>query len=137
MTVRDSLPEVLEKLEPCPFCGREATVENPEEGCYAIGCDDCCFSVMAGNVGIGWYATRAEAITAWNTRHALLRDAGDGDAKDAARYRWLRDPKNFESVQSMIAVTNYGLDPYLLDGDELDAAIDAAMHAPGGATGEQ
>lgn len=45
---------------------------------------------------------------------------------DAARYRWLRDDRNFEGVQSMISVLNYGQDPYLLDGTELDAAIDAA-----------
>lgn len=60
----------------CPFCGRAGTVENPEPGCYAIGCDDCCFSMMEGNVGIGWYATEAEAIAAWNRRIPPPQAAG-------------------------------------------------------------
>lgn len=58
----------MDEMKPCPFCGGEPTIEHPEGDDYAVGCDDCCFSIMAGNVGIGWYATREEAITAWNTR---------------------------------------------------------------------
>lgn len=59
--------------------------------------------------------------------------AGSGDALDAARYRWLRDPKNDEHARSLISIAHYGGDAYLPDGTDLDAAIDAAMREAGGA----
>lgn len=63
-----ALPEVLEKLERCPFCGREPRLVDLAG--FEVLCD-CGASMVTG-------PTRVEAITAWNTRPALLRDAGDG-----------------------------------------------------------
>lgn len=45
--------------------------------------------------------------------------------RDAGRYRWLRAAENEDAVSGLITVYNYGEDPYLLDGNQLDAAIDA------------
>ncbi|WP_186140108.1 Lar family restriction alleviation protein [Burkholderia gladioli] len=57
-----------DKLSDCPFCGNEAETEKIEEGCYGVGCGYCDFQLMSGNVGIGWHATEAAAIAAWNRR---------------------------------------------------------------------
>ena len=58
---------------------------------------------------------------------ARLEKEVDALRKDAERYRWLRDQNNSEAVEDMIRVYNYGDGAKLLDGEELDAAIDAAM----------
>ncbi|WP_186113895.1 Lar family restriction alleviation protein [Burkholderia gladioli] len=57
-----------DKLSDCPFCGNEAETEKIEEGCYGVGCGYCDFQLMSGNIGIGWHATEAAAIAAWNRR---------------------------------------------------------------------
>ena len=50
-------------------------------------------------------------------------------ARDAKRYRWLRDKSNY-ARKSDPMVCQYPLwDQKLIDGEELDAAIDAAMQA--------
>lgn len=68
------------KLNPCPFCGEEfAVVLKVYEGCfnkYQVVCDDsswrkcACDGVFVYGCGgrTGYYATRSEAIDAWNTR---------------------------------------------------------------------
>lgn len=66
------------------------------------------------------------------------------DAKDLARYRWLRDPKTavgpvLEKVVGMMdydestRTGGYNIYEYL-GGDELDAAIDAAIARATGTT---
>ncbi|KAF1065247.1 hypothetical protein DX980_20055 [Burkholderia gladioli] len=76
-----------DKLSDCPFCGSEAETEKIEDGCYGVGCPSCDFQLMSGNVGIGWHASEAEAIAAWNRRasHAPAIPAVDSVAiRDAA-----------------------------------------------------
>lgn len=54
------------ELKACPFCGSQPYFRHAENGLWQTGCgnlDDC----LAG-VTWGHFATRAEAITAWNTR---------------------------------------------------------------------
>lgn len=55
------------ELEPCPFCGGEATFVDAGSGLnYYVGCadDSCC-----GFAEVGWaFKTREEAVAAWNTR---------------------------------------------------------------------
>lgn len=60
----------MDKLLPCPFCGgpAEMSVTDPEDDCHVAGCPDCDFCLMGGPIGIGWYRTADDAITAWNRR---------------------------------------------------------------------
>lgn len=61
----------------------------------------------------------------------LLRETAR-DAEDAARYRWLRNsPSHHFFVTRFVG----GATIPRYEGETLDAAIDAAMHAPGGAGG--
>lgn len=59
------------ELLPCPFCGGMASVEHVDK-VWEVGCDhfdvdpsgkDCCGSGIGSS-----YATKREAIKAWNTR---------------------------------------------------------------------
>lgn len=102
-----ALPEVLEKLVP-----REKVLPDLLLATYheSRGWNDCRQAMLA--------LIRAHGP-------ALLRDAGD-----AARYRWLRsDSADLAPLFS----AGSGGSMEMHSGDELDAAIDAAMHAPGGA----
>jgi hypothetical protein len=59
----------------------------------------------------------------------------DANARDAARYRWLRDRADFAGNKSP-GVAAWWQDnmPPLLDGKELDDGIDAAMRGHGDRT---
>ena len=53
-----------EKLKPCPFCGGEALLIEPENNCgrgYSVDCYN-------GDVWTKSYDTEQEAVNAWNTR---------------------------------------------------------------------
>ncbi len=54
------------RLEPCPFCAhpRANAFYSDDFRQWTVQCDNC-------PVDIGWYATEAEAVTAWNRRPAL------------------------------------------------------------------
>ena len=67
-----------------------------------------------------WWTCWKAAIAESEAR-AVATEAND------RRYRWLRDPANNESVSNLIAIYDYGDEALLMDGDDLDAAIDAAM----------
>ena len=62
MTMKMTMAEFV-GLEPCPFCGGEATVERiGKSGYFYIACNTayCC--------DFGRFDTESEAITAWNSR---------------------------------------------------------------------
>lgn len=59
-----------------------------------------------------------------------LRDENAGLRTDAARYRWLREER-FDCDMPTVQSTETGCIGSTLQGDELDAAIDAAMQKGG------
>lgn len=69
-------------------------------------------------------AAAAELATLSAEVERLQARLGEARA-DARRYRWLRDSEDDDAVSSLIQICNYGQEAYLLDGPELDAAIDA------------
>ena len=82
-----ALPEVLEKLEPCPFCGGEPKFTEvgsdlSKSRKLTIQCKGCRFKLTNAAMRHGFDWLYEITIAAWNTRHqpALLRDAGDGDS---------------------------------------------------------
>ena len=100
-----------EELKPCPFCGGECDPEGwygadtgagPRRG---PACNEC--------------GATADSVTAWNRRASLAQQAGE-DARDAARYRWLRIQGACEEVCNETWRD-------LLHAEQLDAAIDQAM----------
>jgi Lar family restriction alleviation protein len=86
-------------LKPCPFCGGDknivCTTEYDGRDAYAVSCryHECHGSIFT--LGYGYFADRAEAIAAWNTRtpdpriEALteqLKTVLDREAATTARY---------------------------------------------------
>lgn len=61
-------------------------------------------------------------------------DAAAQEARDAARYRWLRDLSGNAPTDtpSAMLLDDYGDSFKYIDGPQLDAAIDAAMQAQAG-----
>lgn len=57
-------------LLPCPFCGGEPTLIDPDDGCYCVSCSECQYELMGGLVGIGWWPTVSDAAAVWNRRAA-------------------------------------------------------------------
>lgn len=128
-------------LLPCPFCGSDVIhhFEHSEgHESYGLQCTRCWTTGPQ-------FGNKLDAITAWNTRPALLRDAGDGDS---ARLDWLcsgdlkmveesparcfrvyRDIAPPENPHAQWHAFTEAVFP------SARAAIDAAMHAPGGAGG--
>ena len=56
---------MIEKLRPCPFCGSEAELHtDPEDEFWEVDClnIDCILCKTR------YYATKQEAIKAWNRR---------------------------------------------------------------------
>lgn len=126
------------ELLPCPFCGsaEHLHVEHLEgtsiHPAYRVRCDFC---------GASTRYTDRDCRTAWNTRtnvaHATTaKDAEAANAlkaarEDVARYWWLRSLDG--SCDGPACVNfNIGFDWIEQHGEELDAAIDAAMEATGG-----
>lgn len=132
------------ELKPCPFCGELPQLsERDFMGEYTVWAVECrAQECHAERVRVE-DCSRAEAITAWNTRPALLRGAGD-----SARLDWLCSG-GLKMVENTFRA---GYRVYLdtappdhehahwqaMTGDfyaSAREAIDAAMHAPGGAGG--
>lgn len=74
-----------------------------------------------------WFPITAEEIECLRTENARLRE-------DAARYRWLRKGESDDvAVVRGLGAMDYGMSAVVytyseeIDGDDLDAAIDAAM----------
>lgn len=71
---------------------------------------------------------------------AAQAPAANADARDAARYRWLRKGESDDvAVVRGLGAMDYGMSAVVytyseeIDGDDLDAAIDAARQGEGGA----
>lgn len=84
-------------LKPCSFCGSEACIDRVDEGAgyrswywWTVHCAnrDCTCSDLCHE-----YATEAEAIEAWNTRHAGTCELHgcEGRISTASRPVWLCD----------------------------------------------
>ncbi len=82
----------------------------------------------------GWKSERDVAWAAWQARAALSTPAVQGEAQDAARYRWLasRCARTGEHWGGQWAIFLSGPGPSEPSSREaVDAAIDAAMQAQG------
>lgn len=121
MTPSEKLTAIL---KPCPFCGESLIPYFPPdypEGYYAHdGNKESLAGCLLRDIKVA-----AKGCEAWNRRipEAQALAVIEGDAKDAARYRWLRngcDQK--DSAATRIAAKCYGL--------EWDERIDAAMSPP-------
>lgn len=145
MTTKTDTEQDCAELLPCPFCGAGRT-EVRDNGRPWLGtrwgepvsvsvrhwCDhvDGQPSRMIERVG----RDRTSAIDAWNRRAALQSQ----DREDAQRYRWLRDGGNDDiGVVSGFGCADSGSSnvvgtyEYILDGEQLDAAIDHARRVEG------
>ena len=91
-------------LKPCPFCGGDAQtmcmdLDSIEEGwqVWGVWCMDDLYAEEHGGYQHGHYidnyATEAEAIAAWNTRHAGTCELHgcEGRISTASRPVWLCD----------------------------------------------
>ncbi len=83
------------ELKPCPFCGgdKNTICKTDYDGgdSYAVSCryPECHGAIFT--LGYGYFATKAEAIAAWNTRADLSRDLEQArqdiaDLRQAVRY---------------------------------------------------
>jgi hypothetical protein len=73
-------------LNPCPFCGIEATAVHDDE--YSSGWDVGCFNGECLVEPHAWAETKDEAIAAWNTRAvdpAAIREAALREALEITR----------------------------------------------------
>lgn len=121
------------ELLPCPFCGAVAPnvavrtltqINGEDDGMPDVFAVNCSFT-ESGCGATGQYSSRVdEAIAAWNTRTPATQT--NGDAQDAARYRYLRNNE----------IHTYGEEDFELRfryghlfNETLDKAIDAAISA--------
>jgi Lar family restriction alleviation protein len=97
------------KLKPCPFCGGEkhticrTDYDYDNKDAYAVSCryHNCHGSIFS--LGYGYFATKDEAIAAWNTRAidpAAIREAALREAA-AVVHKWWFDDGN-ELPQELI-----------------------------------
>lgn len=68
------------ELKPCPFCGSDSITNHDTFIGYSVGCDKC--GAVAAHC-----ATKAESISAWNTRTAIQQ----ADSGPVAMWIDLRD----------------------------------------------
>jgi hypothetical protein len=68
--MRDSPNTADIELLPCPFCGGPAELEEIDSGSWSVGCEEKVLSVhyCMGYQSLTSFATKREAIAAWNTR---------------------------------------------------------------------
>jgi hypothetical protein len=94
------------ELNPCPFCGRPASIQG-DFGLQALACSDRLGECPGSTVHLPAHTPqrRAEAITAWNTRAALDATPAEPSAveltdgvieeighRTAWRYKFSSDP---------------------------------------------
>jgi Lar family restriction alleviation protein len=111
------------ELKPCPFCGGEAKLSYTDQVDAVtfvshIECDGCDMDFSRQYGAPNAQIAGEETVELWNTR----ADQGGEDARDAARYRWLRD-----QGYSVASWFDHGWLPQYID-----EAIDAALCAQRG-----
>ena len=95
-------------LKPCPFCGGEkhticrTDYDYDNKDAYAVSCryHNCHGSIF--RLGYGYFATKDEAIAAWNTRAidpAAIREAA---LREAAAVAWIYGYEFTDVVQERI-----------------------------------
>jgi Lar family restriction alleviation protein len=90
MTSHKKLPDIVERLEPCPFCGGANIVEGADTATeWYVACDDCQGQVLA--------PTQAASIAAWNLR---------AQRSDEARPSWGEAIEAAASASMKYAVVN-------------------------------
>ena len=63
-----------DKLQECPFCGKDSADLEDNDGSYSVYCLSCC-------ARIGTYRTEKYAIEAWNSRHPTSAMHSDGECR--------------------------------------------------------
>lgn len=91
----------MDRLSPCPFCGRKGKYISIAECCddicnidYCKGCDRMKYYTVVCNAqkggcgaSCGWKPTEEEAIEAWNTRRYRERARTMANCKDCIHYK--------------------------------------------------
>jgi len=131
-----ALNEELENLDddyessgifPCPCCGSDVDLvyiddpESPHQGGKYIECQNRSCR-LTSVIAFGEDADLL-LITRWNKRYKSDQDAQTYDAK---RYRWLRN-RDVETIANGGVFAGITPDNFVLSGDDLDMAVDAAM----------
>jgi hypothetical protein len=122
----------MAEIERCPFCGGKPEFASTDERAR-LRCIDCgtegglfFFSQEECESGIG-DATEARAIAAWNRRSTPAEGAQSQDAKDARRYRWLREFNPTFVAVEMLGASLIGINSKSDGQAAMDSAIDAAI----------
>lgn len=116
----------------CPFCGGEPHFLH-DDGAHVLGCHDCGYTLDSGTVGVGWFATEAEAIAAWNRRptEAMQRQG------EPVAWRYLRQVSGgvyaWTRWLGMDELHHYDAKGDLVDGPAPDWRVEYA-YAAGGAS---
>ena len=88
-------------LKPCPFCGNEADISWDHYECYFVFCFVC---GAEGPYADDIIRTEAEAIAAWNKRHADSIEASEAEVPQIIT--WLR-AAGYNQIAAAIAEGEY------------------------------
>jgi Lar family restriction alleviation protein len=105
-------------LKPCPFCGGKKNIicrtDYDGRDAYAVSCryHECHGSIFT--LGYGYFADKAEAIAAWNTRANADRieqlnerlTAATDDAKEAEAYAEQLEAKLAKALEYLRKIKN-------------------------------
>jgi len=116
-----------DELLPCPFCGRPAATAGKKATRFPWFKKVACSNDGCGAHFAYWHPDE------WNrraTRPAQTEQQLEQRVvKDAERYRWLRDKTSMPGVVSSNSKVERYFNEYMLCGEQMDKAIDAAMDA--------
>jgi len=121
-------PHDLKKL-------REVTASLPDEA--SVNVHIAKLDELIGPLGYcsfeqahAWAVLKFQISQLLAANPSALLDAYEASARDAERYRWIRNTDD-GSVESAVIYCSFG-EPYLFLGERLDAQVDAARHATQG-----
>ena len=75
----------VDKLKPCPFCGKDVTIVN-EFISFAV-CHVDAQTIFCSGQTSAWFGSKELAIAAWNRRDVAAARATVDEAADIARER--------------------------------------------------